>query len=64
MQANDIGLLLNVHSLVVLPSAVVAKARDRELQPASRPLPDYAGLNAPSWADLYNGEAEHAATVH
>jgi methionyl-tRNA formyltransferase len=63
VRANDIGLLLNVHSLVVLPSAVVAAPAIGSFNLHPGPLPHYAGLNAPSWA-IYNGETEHATTVH
>jgi methionyl-tRNA formyltransferase len=63
VRANDIGLLLNVHSLVVLPPAVVAAPAIGSFNLHPGPLPHYAGLNTPSWA-IYNGEAEHAVTVH
>jgi UDP-4-amino-4-deoxy-L-arabinose formyltransferase/UDP-glucuronic acid dehydrogenase (UDP-4-keto-hexauronic acid decarboxylating) len=61
--AHGIELLLNVHSLVVLPSAVVAAPLIGSFNLHPGPLPRYAGLNTPSWA-IYNGEAEHAVTVH
>jgi methionyl-tRNA formyltransferase len=63
VRANDIELLLNVHSLVILPLAVVAAPAIGSFNLHPGPLPNYAGLNTPSWA-IYNGEAEHAVTVH
>ena len=60
---RDVDLLLNVHSLhVACPEVVLAPAIGSfNLHPG--PLPEYAGLNAPSWA-IYNGESQHAVTVH
>jgi methionyl-tRNA formyltransferase len=58
-----IDLLLNIHSLhIVHPDVVDApKIGSFNLHPG--PLPHYAGLNVPSWA-IYNGEPEHAVTLH
>jgi methionyl-tRNA formyltransferase len=58
-----VDLLLNVHSLFVVHAAVVAAPRIGSFNLHPGPLPEYAGLNAPSWA-LYNGEERHAVTVH
>jgi methionyl-tRNA formyltransferase len=63
IRKNDVGILLNVHSLVVLPAAVVAAPTIGSFNLHPGPLPRYAGLNTPSWA-IYNGETEHAVTVH
>jgi UDP-4-amino-4-deoxy-L-arabinose formyltransferase/UDP-glucuronic acid dehydrogenase (UDP-4-keto-hexauronic acid decarboxylating) len=63
VRANDVGLLLNVHSLVVLPSAVVEAPAIGSFNLHPAPLPHYAGLNTPSWA-IYNGETKHAVTLH
>ena len=58
-----VDLLLNVHSLFVLDSDVVRAPRIGSFNLHPGPLPEYAGLNAPSWA-IYHGEAMHAVTVH
>ena len=63
IDANGVGLLLNVHSLVVLPAAVVGAPAIGSFNLHPGPLPRYAGLNTPSWA-IFNGETEHGATVH
>jgi UDP-4-amino-4-deoxy-L-arabinose formyltransferase/UDP-glucuronic acid dehydrogenase (UDP-4-keto-hexauronic acid decarboxylating) len=42
---------------------VVAAPRIGSFNLHPGPLPQYAGLNAPSWA-IYNGERRHAVTVH
>jgi methionyl-tRNA formyltransferase len=62
---RDLGvdLLLNVHSLFVLDSDVVRAPRIGSFNLHPGPLPEYAGLNAPSWA-IYQGEKTHAVTVH
>jgi methionyl-tRNA formyltransferase len=63
IRREEVDLLLNVHSLCVLPAEVVAAPRIGSFNLHPGPLPDYAGLNAPSWA-IYNGERAHAVTVH
>jgi methionyl-tRNA formyltransferase len=63
MRADEIDLLLNVHSLYVIHPDVVAAPRVGSFNLHPGPLPEYAGLNAPSWA-IYNGEREHGVTVH
>jgi methionyl-tRNA formyltransferase len=62
---RDLGvdLLINVHSLFVLESDVVRTPRIGSFNLHPGPLPEYAGLNAPSWA-IYQGETTHAVTVH
>jgi methionyl-tRNA formyltransferase len=62
---RDLGvdLLLNVHSLFVLDSDVVRAPRIGSFNLHPGPLPEYAGLNAPSWA-IYHGETTHSVTVH
>jgi methionyl-tRNA formyltransferase len=59
----DVDLLVNVHSLFVLGSDIVCAPRIGSFNLHPGPLPEYAGLNAPSWA-IYNGEETHAVTVH
>jgi methionyl-tRNA formyltransferase len=63
MRAEEIDLLLNVHSLYVIKPEIVASPRIGSFNLHPGPLPEYAGLNAPSWA-IYNGETSHGVTVH
>jgi methionyl-tRNA formyltransferase len=63
IEGQDVDLLLNVHSLYLIEGAVVAAPRIGSFNLHPGPLPQYAGLNAPSWA-IYNGEPRHAVTVH
>jgi UDP-4-amino-4-deoxy-L-arabinose formyltransferase/UDP-glucuronic acid dehydrogenase (UDP-4-keto-hexauronic acid decarboxylating) len=63
MRGDEIDLLLNVHSLYVIHPDVVAAPRIGSFNLHPGPLPEYAGLNAPSWA-IYQGEKEHGVTVH
>lgn len=60
---EDVDLLLNVHSLHVAQPEVVAAPRIGSFNLHPGPLPEYAGLNAPSWA-IYDGRTEHAVTLH
>jgi methionyl-tRNA formyltransferase len=60
---EEVDVLLNVHSLFRLHPAVVTAPRIGSFNLHPGPLPEYAGLNAPSWA-IYNGETRHAVTVH
>ncbi len=63
LAAAGVELVLNVHSLYIVPPAVLAAARLGAYNLHPGPLPHYAGLNAPSWA-IYHGEARHGVTVH
>jgi methionyl-tRNA formyltransferase len=58
-----VDLLLNVHSLFVAHEDVVRAPLIGSFNLHPGPLPEYAGLNAPSWA-IYRGEPRHAVTVH
>jgi UDP-4-amino-4-deoxy-L-arabinose formyltransferase/UDP-glucuronic acid dehydrogenase (UDP-4-keto-hexauronic acid decarboxylating) len=58
-----VDMLLNVHSLYLIHGDVVAAPKIGSFNLHPGPLPNYAGLNAPSWA-IYNGEASHAVTLH
>lgn len=60
---QGIDLLLNVHSLFVLDSDAVVAPRIGSFNLHPGPLPEYAGLNAPSWA-IYLGETTHGVTLH
>ena len=63
LRHNDVDVLLNVHSLFLIAPEVLAAPRigSFNLHPGS--LPEYAGLNIPSWA-IYHGETTHAVTLH
>ncbi len=56
-------LLVNVHSLYILHPDVVAAPRIGSFNLHPGPLPEYAGLNVPSWA-VFHRETSHAVTVH
>jgi methionyl-tRNA formyltransferase len=56
-------LLLNVHSLYIVPPAVLNVPRLGAYNLHPGPLPRCAGLNAPSWA-LYHGWPTHGVTLH
>lgn len=58
-----IDLLINVHSLHIADAAVVEAPRLGGFNLHPGPLPDYRGLNAPSWA-IYDGRDRHAVTLH
>lgn len=58
-----VDLLLNVHSLSILSAEVVAAPRIGAFNLHPGPLPEYAGLNAPSWA-IANGEPRHGVSLH
>jgi methionyl-tRNA formyltransferase len=63
MRGEGVDLLLNVHSLYLIAGEVVAAPRIGSFNLHPGPLPEYAGLNTPSWA-IYNGERRHGVTVH
>jgi methionyl-tRNA formyltransferase len=63
VRALGVELLLNVHSLYVVKKEIVAAPRIGSFNVHPGPLPEYAGLNAPSWAILH-GEKSHGVTVH
>jgi methionyl-tRNA formyltransferase len=63
VRAEEVDLLLNVHSLFVIRPEIVAAPRWGSFNLHPGPLPRYAGLNAPSWA-IYRGERSHGVTMH
>jgi methionyl-tRNA formyltransferase len=63
IREQDVDLLLNVHSLYLIAGEVVGAPRIGSFNLHPGPLPEYAGLNTPSWA-IYNGEEQHGVTVH
>jgi len=63
LRAAQVDLLLNVHSLFLIHPEVLEAPRIGSFNLHPGPLPEYAGLNAPSWA-IYNGERSHGVTLH
>lgn len=63
MQEAEVDLLLNIHSLHIVCPEVVEAPRIGSFNMHPGPLPEYAGLNAPSWA-IYEGATQHAVTIH
>jgi methionyl-tRNA formyltransferase len=63
IRSLDVDLLVNVHSLLILSAEVVQAPRIGSFNLHPGPLPEYAGLNAPSWA-IYEGQRAHAVTLH
>jgi methionyl-tRNA formyltransferase len=59
----QVDLLLNVHSLYLINRAVLAAPRLGCFNLHPGPLPECAGLNAPSWA-IQRGERAHGVTLH
>lgn len=60
---REVDVLLNVHSLYLIPAAVLDGCRIGAYNLHPGPLPEYAGLDVPSWA-LYHGETSHGVTLH
>ncbi|HJS76902.1 MAG TPA: formyltransferase family protein [Burkholderiales bacterium] len=63
LASGGVELVLNVHSLHIVPPAVLQVPRLGAYNLHPGPLPRCAGLNAPSWA-IYRGETSHGVTVH
>jgi methionyl-tRNA formyltransferase len=63
LRVEQVEMLLNIHSLVVLPEAVLGTPRLGCFNLHPGPLPEYAGLNTVSWA-IYRGERDYGVTVH
>jgi methionyl-tRNA formyltransferase len=63
IHSEAIDLILNVHSLYLIPGEVLRGARIGAFNLHPGPLPRYAGLNSVSWA-IYRGEIVHGVTVH
>ncbi|MEJ2868161.1 formyltransferase family protein [Actinomycetospora sp. OC33-EN08] len=58
-----VDVLLNVHSLAIVRAEVLGAPRIGAFNLHPGPLPEYAGLNVPSWAVLHR-RARHAVTLH
>jgi methionyl-tRNA formyltransferase len=63
VQQMGIDVLLNVHSLYIIKALILEAVKVGAFNLHPGPLPDYAGMNAPSWAIL-NGEKQHGVTLH
>ncbi|MGZ4317100.1 MAG: methionyl-tRNA formyltransferase [Gaiellaceae bacterium] len=63
LRSEDVDFLLNVHSLFVIDREVLAAPRIGALNLHPGPLPEFAGLDAPSWV-LYEGRRRYGCTVH
>lgn len=63
VRAHQVDLLLNVNSLHRICPEVLVAPRIGAFNFHPSLLPDYAGLNAPSWA-VFHGEKSHGATIH
>ena len=62
-ELGDVDVLLNVHSLHLIAPEVLAAPRFGSFNLHPGPLPEYAGLDVPSWA-VYHGRDRHGVTVH
>jgi len=60
---SGVDVLLNVHSLHILDASVINAPKIGSFNLHPGPLPEMAGLNAPSWA-VYLGNRQHAVTLH
>src|SRR5882724_10734267 len=58
-----VDLLVNVHSLFLIHPSVLAAPTIGSFNLHPGPLPEYAGLNVPSWA-VFQGERSHGVTLH
>ena len=63
LRATGVDLLLNIHSLHIVDAEVLAAPSLGAYNLHPGPLPERAGLNAPSWA-LYEGDVSHGVTLH
>jgi UDP-4-amino-4-deoxy-L-arabinose formyltransferase/UDP-glucuronic acid dehydrogenase (UDP-4-keto-hexauronic acid decarboxylating) len=63
LRRERVDVLLNVHSLYLIDAEVLAAPRIGSFNLHPGPLPEYAGLNVPSWA-IYRGETSHGVTLH
>lgn len=63
LRSTAVDVLLNVHSLRILPREVVAAPTVGSYNLHPGPLPRYGGLNAPSWG-IYEGATTFAVTLH
>lgn len=57
------ALLFSINNFDILRSALLAIPKQGAINFHNGPLPDYRGVNIPSWA-IINGEREHGVTWH
>jgi methionyl-tRNA formyltransferase len=63
IKIDEVDLLLNIHSLYIIHPDIIAAPIIGSFNLHPGPLPEYAGLNVPSWA-IYHGQRRHAVTLH
>jgi methionyl-tRNA formyltransferase len=63
LRTAGVDVILNIHSLYIIREEVLSAAKIGAFNLHPGPLPQYAGLNAPSWA-IYNDEQKHGVTLH
>jgi methionyl-tRNA formyltransferase len=63
LRSAEVDLLMNVHSLFLIHPSVLAAPTIGSFNLHPGPLPEYAGLNVPSWA-IYEGARSHGVTLH
>ena len=63
LRALGVDVLLNVHSLAIVRAEVLAAPHVGAFNLHPGPLPEYAGLNVPSWAVLHRRD-RHGVTLH
>jgi methionyl-tRNA formyltransferase len=59
----EVDVLLNVHSMHLIDTAVLAAPRFGAFNLHPAPLPEFAGVNTVSWA-IYERAAEYGSTLH
>ena len=63
LRQQRVDVLLNVHSLYLIDATVLSAPRIGSFNLHPGALPEYAGLNVPSWA-IYQGGTRHSVTLH
>jgi methionyl-tRNA formyltransferase len=63
LRSSEIDLLVNIHSLYLIHPSVLGAPKIGSFNLHPGPLPEYAGLNVPSWT-IYRGEPWHGVTLH
>lgn len=63
LAAKDFNYLFSIANLKILPDYFIERATQLAVNFHNGPLPNYAGLNTPSWA-LINRESKHAINWH
>lgn len=63
IRSHHVDILLNINSLYRICPEVIEAPQIGAFNFHPSLLPDYAGLNAPSWA-VFHGEKSHGVTIH